>query len=709
MDKVQELYNSLINKLKTYKDDLSLVRKAFEFASLSHEGQRRISGEPYIIHPLEVAIILTDFYMDDVTIAAALLHDVVEDTSVSINDIYNNFGKEVGFIVESLTKLQKITPFIDKSLDSSKNKEITLVNLKRLFISTSQDIRVIIIKLADRLHNLRTINYLSPDKQRRIALETLEFYVPIAQKLGIWKIKSEMEDIAFSIYDPQMYNKILQYINHIKEKIEQNYHEVIDILRRKLDEEKVEATIQSRIKTVYSVYNKMVKRGVPIDEIMDIGAVRVIVNHVNECYLVLGIIHNLWIPIQDRIKDYIAKPKPNGYQSLHTVIYNGYPVEFQIRTWNMHYAAEYGVASHWKYKGVSPWGDIEKVITNWKKELEKIENINIENLPEEIFSENIFVFTPKGDCIDLPAGSTPIDFAYRIHTEVGNRCAGCKINGKMVSLDYKLNNGDIVEIITSKTASPTFEWLKIVKTNYARTRIKQFLKNKNKKEYIQKANELINNIFKNITERNKGGREEITIDNILNEIFDKYYKNAYKEMEDFILAVGVGDVKIESIEAKIKQILIDRQEQKVDKKFQEKSSDIILGGGVLYRFAKCCNPSFPQPIVGYVTRGNGISIHLHNCRNIKNLNGQIINLKWEEIREKKNLSLKIFASDKKGLLQDILTIVSSKALNVLSVDAKTSDGLAQINVLLEVPRNIDAEKLKLILLKKIPNIIDIKT
>ncbi len=709
MDKVQELYNSLINKLKTYKDDLSLVRKAFEFASLSHEGQRRISGEPYIIHPLEVAIILTDFYMDDVTIAAALLHDVVEDTSVSINDIYNNFGKEVGFIVESLTKLQKITPFIDKSLDSSKNKEITLVNLKRLFISTSQDIRVIIIKLADRLHNLRTINYLSPDKQRRIALETLEFYVPIAQKLGIWKIKSEMEDIAFSIYDPQMYNKILQYINHIKEKIEQNYHEVIDILRRKLDEEKVEATIQSRIKTVYSVYNKMVKRGVPIDEIMDIGAVRVIVNHVNECYLVLGIIHNLWIPIQDRIKDYIAKPKPNGYQSLHTVIYNGYPVEFQIRTWNMHYAAEYGVASHWKYKGVSPWGDIEKVITNWKKELEKIENINIENLPEEIFSENIFVFTPKGDCIDLPAGSTPIDFAYRIHTEVGNRCAGCKINGKMVSLDYKLNNGDIVEIITSKTASPTFEWLKIVKTNYARTRIKQFLKNKNKKEYIQKANELINNIFKNITERNKGGREEITIDNILNEIFDKYYKNAYKEMEDFILAVGVGDVKIESIEAKIKQILIDRQEQKVDKKFQEKSSDIILGGGVLYRFAKCCNPSFPQPIVGYVTRGNGISIHLHNCRNIKNLNGQIINLKWEEIREKKNLSLKIFASDKKGLLQDILTIVSSKALNVLSVDAKTSDGLAQINVLLEVTRNIDAEKLKLMLLKKVPNIIDIRT
>ncbi|MCS7243430.1 MAG: RelA/SpoT family protein [Candidatus Calescibacterium sp.] len=707
MDKAYELYNQLLAKLKSYGLNCSLVDKAFNFANNCHKGQKRVSGEPYIIHPIEVAIILSEYYMDEVTISSALLHDVVEDTSVKVEDIYREFGSEVGFIVESLTKLQKITPFIDISLSNSKNREITLLNLKRLFVSTSKDIRVVIIKLADRLHNLRTIKYLSADKQKRIALETLEFYVPIAQKLGIWKIKSEMEDLSFMIYDIHTYNMIKSYIEETRKKIEQNYQEIIRILKNKLDEEKIESTIQSRIKTVYSIYNKMTKRGVPLNEIMDIGAIRVIVNTVNECYLVLGMIHNLWMPIQDRIKDYIAKPKPNGYQSLHTVVYNEYPVEFQIRTWNMHYASEFGVASHWKYKGISSWGEIEKIINNWKRELEGIENIKPENIQEEVLSENIYVLTPKGDCIDLPIESTPIDFAYKIHTEIGNKCSACKVNGRIVPLDYKLKNGDIVEIVVSKNASPTLEWLKIAKTSYARTRIKQFLKNKNKKEYIQKAHELFANIIKTLKE-NKINKDNIDINSLIMEIFEKYYKNAYKEVEDFILAIGAGDVKSESIESKIKHILYERKVSKVENIVQQENNSIVLGGGILYKFAKCCKPVFPQPIVGYITRGNGISVHNQSCENIKNLNGQIIGLKWEDIKDKKPLSLQILASDKKGLLQEILKIISLSAVNITSMEANVSNGKAQINIVLDIPKNMDVEKLKINLLKKVPNIIDIK-
>ncbi|MCS7164746.1 MAG: bifunctional (p)ppGpp synthetase/guanosine-3',5'-bis(diphosphate) 3'-pyrophosphohydrolase [Candidatus Calescibacterium sp.] len=703
MNKIQKLYEFLINKLKSYNSDLSLVEKAFNFANYHHRNQTRISGDPYIIHPLEVAIILSEYYMDEVTISAALLHDVVEDTSVKLEDIYKEFGQEVGFIVESLTKLHKITPFIDMGISKSKNRSITLLNLKRLFVNTSRDIRVIIIKLADRLHNLRTIHYLSPEKQKRIALETLEFYVPISQKLGIWKIKSEMEDLAFMIYQPEAYNTIKSYIDETIKKIEQNYQEIIKTLEQKLNKEGIQATIQSRIKTVYSIYNKMTKRGVPLDEILDISAIRVIVNAINECYLVLGIIHNLWMPIQDRIKDYIAKPKPNGYQSLHTVVYNDYPIEFQIRTWSMHYAAEFGIASHWKYKGMSSWGEIEKIINNWKKELEGIENINLENIQEDVFSENIYVLTPKGDCIELPLGSTPIDFAYKIHTEIGNRCSACKVNGKIVPLDYKLKNGDIVEIIVSKNSSPTLEWLKIVKTSYARTKIKQFLKNKNKKGYVQKTYELFNNLLKNLKEK-----DNINLEDMINLIFEKYYRNAYKELEDFVLAVGAGDVKIESIEAKIKQILQEQKTSKLIDNSQPKKSDILLGGGVLYRFAKCCKPVLPQKIVGYITRGNGISIHNQNCPNIQNLNSKIINLNWDDVKDKKPLSLQIIAADKKGLLQQILKVISSKTVNITSIEANVLDGKARINIVMEIPRNISIEKLKIDLLKKIPDIIDIK-
>jgi GTP pyrophosphokinase len=714
VDRVEKIYKDLLSKIRTYGIDDKLVSKAFEFAYDYHKGQFRFSGDPYIIHPLEVALILTDYYMDEVTIASALLHDLVEDTPVSIEKIYQEFGKEVGFIVESLTKLQKISPFIDLGLSSTK-KELTLLNLKRLFVSTSKDIRVIIIKLADRLHNLRTIDCLPEEKKKRIALETLDFYVPIVQKLGIWKIKSEMEDIAFRIVDKENYDRIKSYIEDIKSKIEGDYQKIINILRKKLEEKNINSTIQSRIKTVYSIYNKMVNRGVPLDEIMDIGAIRVIVDDVTLCYLVLGIIHNLWMPIPDRIKDYIAKPKPNGYQSLHTVVYNGYPIEFQIRTWNMHYTSEYGVASHWRYKGVYSLGELDKILASWKKELEGINDLKLENIRQEVFSESVFVFTPKGDCLDLPKGATPIDFAYKIHTEVGNKCSGCKVNGKIVPLNYELKNGDIVEIITSKNSSPTLEWLKIVKTDYARSRIKQFLKNKNKKHYIQKAINIFSSILRNY--RSKGILIKDDINVFIKKVFDRYYSGAYKEVEDFLLGLGANDVKVESIESKIKQIIFEEIDSNTDKRglvssgVLESSKSVNLGG-ILYRFAKCCNPIFPQPIVGYITRGNGISIHSANCKNLKSFDKhlvkQLINLSWDDIRNTKKFYLTIFATDKKGLLQEILNHISSKTVNITSVSANVENSLAKIDLALELPNNFDIEKLKNSLLKKVPNIVDIK-
>ncbi|MFN4219350.1 MAG: TGS domain-containing protein, partial [bacterium] len=412
-------------------------------------------------------------------------------------------------------------------------------------------------------------------------------------------------------------------------------------------------------------------------------------------------------------KDYIAKPKPNGYQSLHTVVYNGYPIEFQIRTWNMHYTAEFGVASHWKYKGIQSLGEIEKILNHWKKELERIENIETEKIPEEILQENIFVFTPKGDCIDLPTGSTPLDFAYRIHTDIGNKCQACKVNGKIVPLDYQLKSGDIVEIITSKNASPTPEWLKIVKTNYAKNRIKQFLKQKNKKEYVERAKEIIFSSLKSLKQDLKDSKD-LEIQKIINQIFEKYYKNAYRDEEDLLLAIGIGNVKSEAIHSKIKQILNipsegSKETNKIRISDQSKISNILtLEDKVFYKFAKCCNPSFSDPIVGYVTRGNGISIHHKECKNVKNLNGQIIDLKWEEIKDKKLLSLSLVALDRKGLLKDILDILSSKTVNLVSIDANVSGKLANIKLIIEVPKNLNVNKLKAELYKRVSDITEIK-
>ena len=738
--KINNLYNLLISKIESNRD---IVERAFKFAYNSHLNQYRASNEPYIIHPLEVALILTDYFDDYITISAALLHDIVEDTNTNLEDIYTYFGDQIGFIVESLTKLQKLFPKIKqifnqelKNVDNEK-KELSLANLRRLFISTAKDIRVIAIKLADRLHNLRTLNYLSEDKQKRIAQESLDFYVPIAQKLGIWKIKSEMEDLAFYYLNPEEYKRIENYIQHTKELIIKNHENIIRTIQEKLKSENIEASIKSRIKTVYSVYNKMIKRKVPLDEVMDIGAIRIIVNDIKECYVVLGIIHSLWMPIQDRIKDYIAKPKPNGYQSLHTVVYNGYPIEIQIRTKEMDYVAEYGIASHWKYKGIKDFGEYEKIIENWKKNIEGIEDLKEEGIKQEILNTTVFVFTPKGDCIDLPEGSTPIDLAYRIHTEVGNKCIGAKVNGRLVNLNYILKSGDIVEIITSKNATPNLEWLKIAKTNYAKARIKQFLKKKNKQEYIKKANDILNEIIRylykvfnleSLKEIPKEVKELIEINKLVNLVYENYYKNAFKDIEDFLIAIGFGDIKKISIENRVKELFIsifEKNNINLNKPKDEaylvntnKANSIInlgtLKEGVLYKFAKCCSPVYSDEIVGFITRGNGISIHKKNCKNIEyyinngNFNN-IIQLNWDDIKSNIRVEINILSKDRKGLLQDILKNISDKTINLLTCQAQVNNNsLANIQLILEVPKNFDIKNIHDSIKSKFKEVINIE-
>ncbi len=718
--KINNLYNLLISKVDNNKE---IVEKAFRIAYNSHLGQSRASSEPYILHPLEVALILIDYFNDYITISAALLHDIVEDTNTTLENIYELFGNEIGFIVESLTKLQKLSPKIkqiiyEENKDTQK-KELNLANLRRLFISTAKDVRVIAIKLADRLHNLRTLNYLDKEKQKRIAQETLDFYVPIAQKLGIWKIKSEMEDLAFHYLNPEEYKKIENYIQNTKKFIIENHEKIINIIQEKLKQENINAVIKSRIKTVYSIYNKMIKRKVPLNEIMDIGAIRIIVDDVKECYLVLGILHSLWMPIQDRIKDYIAKPKPNGYQSLHTVIYNGYPIEIQIRTKEMDYIAEYGIASHWKYKGLKDFAEYEKIIENWKKNIEGIEELKEEGIKEEILNTTVFVFTPKGDCIDLPEGSTPIDLAYRIHTEIGNKCIGAKVNGQIVNLSYKLKSGDIIEIITSKNATPNKEWLKIAKTNYAKSKIKQFLKKKNKQQYIKIANgifsETIKTLYKTlnleeIKEFPKEVKELLETDKVISLIYENHYKNAFKDIEDFLIAIGFGDLKKVSIENRIKELFISILEKNNinSNKLNENNLKIslptvnlnTLKEGILYKFAKCCSPLSSDEIIGFITRGNGISIHKKNCKNImyyikNNKINNLINLTWDDIKSNEKIEINILAKDRKGLLQDILKSVSDKTINLLTCQAQVNNNsLANIKLVLEIPKNFDIKNLE---------------
>lgn len=666
--------------------DLELIEHAYHFADWAHSGQTRLSGEPYITHPWNVALIVADMGLDDPSIAAALLHDVVEDTEVEMATIVQEFGEEVARLVEGVTKLRRL------QFHTFRQEQVE--NLRKVLVAMAQDVRVILIKLADRLHNLRTLDPLPEEKRKATALETLQIYAPIAHRLGIWRIKWELEDLAFKHLDPIAYRELVRKVEKKRSERVHLIEKAIQQLQRALAEAGLEATVQGRPKHLWSIYQKMQREGVDIDRIYDLIALRVIVNTEAECYLALGVVHKLWAPLPGMFTDYIAKPKPNGYQSLHTKVVgpDGEIMEVQIRTWEMHRNAEYGIAAHWRYKEV---GDepqrkpdaLDQALA-WLRELMEM-NQDIRDASEftrsvigDLFRDQVFVFTPKGDVIDLPKGSTPVDFAYRIHTEIGHRCIGAKVNGKLVPLDYQLQTGDVVEIITSKhPKGPSPDWLRFVKTSLARNRIKRYLKEQSYAENLQRGRELLAEALE------KAGLSlgEVLESGKLDELAKAYQ---LQNANDLLAAIGWGSVSVQSVVNKLKPPAPKPRVTVVSP--TEAVSLPTRKGTLLYRLAKCCTPVPNDPIVGYISRGRGIIVHRTDCRNIVRLQEsepeRIVALDWGfPLSEPVMARLRVVAYDRIGLLSDVSNAISSKGVSIISNRSITKDGLAYFDLGIIVP------------------------
>jgi GTP pyrophosphokinase len=666
--------------------DLELIEHAYHFADWAHSGQTRLSGEPYITHPWNVALIVADMGLDDPSIAAALLHDVVEDTEVEMATIVQEFGEEVARLVEGVTKLRRL------QFHTFRQEQVE--NLRKVLVAMAQDVRVILIKLADRLHNLRTLDPLPEEKRKATALETLQIYAPIAHRLGIWRIKWELEDLAFKHLDHVAYRELARKVEKKRSERVHLIEKAIQQLQRALTEAGLEATVQGRPKHLWSIYQKMQREGVDIDRIYDLIALRVIVNTEAECYLALGVVHKLWAPLPGMFTDYIAKPKPNGYQSLHTKVVgpDGEIMEVQIRTWEMHRNAEYGIAAHWRYKEV---GDepqrkpdaLDQALA-WLRELMEM-NRDIRDASEftrsvigDLFRDQVFVFTPKGDVIDLPKGSTPIDFAYRIHTEIGHRCIGAKVNGKLVPLDYQLQTGDVVEIITSKhPKGPSPDWLRFVKTSLARNRIKRYLKEQSYAENLQRGRELLAEALE------KAGLSlgEVLESGKLDELAKAYQ---LQNANDLLAAIGWGSVSVQSVVNKLKPPAPKPRVTVVNP--TEAVTLPARKGTMLYRLAKCCTPVPNDPIVGYISRGRGIIVHRTDCRNIIRLQEaepeRIVALDWGfPLSEPVTARLRVVAYDRIGLLSDVSNAISSKGVSIISNRSITKDGLAYFDLGIIVP------------------------
>lgn len=712
----------ITKKIKEYNPNSNekLIEKAYKYANKAHKGQKRMTGEAYINHPLEVANIITTMELDDEAICAAILHDVIEDTGITYEDIKYEFGEDIANLVEGVTKLGKLSLYVDK-------EEQQAENYRKFFMAVAKDIRVLMIKLADRLHNMRTLKPLSDEKKIEISKETMQIYAPLANRLGIYSIKWELEDLSFFYLERQAYDEITEGIKIKKEQREAFIDQILIELKEKLKEAKIEAEVYGRSKHLYSIYRKMQKNNTTLDQVYDLFALRIIVNSVKDCYASLGLVHELYKPMPRRFKDYIAMPKPNMYQSLHTTLIGpeGTPFEIQIRTWDMHRVAEYGIAAHWAYKeGKSVTVSDNKL--SWLRESLEWQNETLDphefmkKLKFDLFEDEVFVFTPRGDIKSLPAGSTPIDFAYSIHEEIGHRMVGARVNSKLVPLTYNLKNGDIVDAITSENSKgPSRDWLKIVKTTGARNKIQSWYKKAQKDENTAKGKELIEKELKRIGIPYSDLFKSEWIEIMLN-------KYKYNTLEDCYAAIGFGAItsqkvitkmleeykkenEQEEIENKIKELV---NEKNIPRRKVSKTGIVVKEiDNCLVKLSKCCNPLPGDEIIGYVTKGRGVSVHRADCVNCKDLlteEERLIDVSWHEEGNASYIAeLEVQANDRGGLLADITVALNDVKAKIVSINAKTTNNrIAVINIGIEV-ENIDNLTKVLKVLRKVDSVYEV--
>ena len=707
----EDLYTELIQSIRKYhpSTDISMIEKAYRVASEAHKEQKRKSGEPYIIHPLCVAIILADLELDKETIAAGLLHDVVEDTVMTEEDLTREFGEEVSVLVSGVTKLGQLSYSADKV-------EVQAENLRKMFLAMAKDIRVILVKLADRLHNMRTAMYWKPEKQVEKARETMDIYAPIAQRLGISKVKIELDDLSLKYLKPDVYYDLVEKINLRKSEREALVQGIVDEVKQHMQEAQIDAEVNGRVKHFFSIYKKMVNQDKTLDQIYDLFAVRIIVESVKDCYAALGVIHELYTPIPGRFKDYIAMPKPNMYQSLHTTLIgpNGQPFEIQIRTFEMHRTAEFGIAAHWKYKEASdgkkpvPQQEEEKLswlrqILEWQKDMsDNREFLSLLKSDLDLFNENVYCFSPAGDVKTLPRGSTTVDFAYSVHSAVGNKMVGARVNGKLVPIEYEIRNGDRVEIITSQNSKgPSRDWLKLVKSTQAKNKINQWFKQELKEDNILKGKEMLSNYAK-LKGKVLG---EYTKPKYMEAVMRKY---GFRDWESVLAALGHGGLKegqilnklVEAYEKEHKKEITDEKVLEAVTEAKEKLPIVKEKGGIVVkgiddvavRFAKCCSPIPGDEIVGFVTRGRGVTIHRTDCVNVMNLTEsdrvRLIDAEWQGSNFSNGLytaEINVYANNRTGLLVDISKIFTEKKIDLAAINSRISkQGTATISMTFDV-------------------------
>ena len=710
--------------------DIEYLEEVYRFAEDLHKDQYRKSGEAYIIHPLSVAIILAELGMDETAVAAGLLHDVVEDTSCKRSGIADHFGEDVAFIVNGVTKLSK--------LECNSKEERQLESYRKMFLSMAEDVRVVMIKLADRLHNMRTLRFQKEEKQRAIAQETLEIYAPSANRLGISKVKGELEDLCLRYLEPEAFYDLVERISMKRDEREEYIQNIIGQMTKELDKVEIKAEISGRPKHFFSIYNKMKKQNKDLDELYDLIAVRLLVDSVKDCYAALGIVHTLWRPIPMRFKDYIAMPKPNMYQSLHTTVIgpNGDPFEIQIRTYEMHHTAEYGIAAHWIYKE-SGGSEISKDNSqlSWLEQIKEMQNEAsdskdfLSSLKIDLFSDTVFVFSPKGEVYELPQGSGPLDFAYKVHSGVGNSCMGAKVNKKIVPLDYQLKNGDIVEILTSKQAKPSLDWVNLCKTSQARNKIRQWFKKEGRDENMQRGKDSLE------AELKKKDIEPSAVLHKQDTLIELANRMGYSSWDDVCVGIGNGSLtalqvanklydeyqkyhKVKPQEETVESLLASKANKEVRRKQQDSTKKgtggIIVEGfeGIPTRFASCCKPLPGDPVVGYITRGRGVTIHHLDCPNIKG--GMVkeadryVHAYWDmEDSGIYQVEVFVIAIDRPKITPEVMSLINDSKVHITAISSRVKEGKTYMNISIEV-RNLDQVILMIDKIKSISDVLEVK-